>query len=147
MQFAEAYTIGIVTASFARAGEGELVVQALAITFVVFFALTIFTFQSKIDFSFLGGILFASTWVLIIWGLIGAIFGFRPGFIYSLIGAVLFSMYIVFDTYLLMDKVSCSLLHDFLVLLHMCSKTTRKSHQPPHTISVSTARLFRMAAC
>jgi len=77
--FCEAYTISIVTASFARAGEGELVVQALAITFVVFFALTVFTFQSKIDFSFLGGILFASTWILIIWGLIGAIFGFRPG--------------------------------------------------------------------
>eukprot|EP00624_Nannochloropsis_granulata_P003116 evm.model.NODE_25904_length_47336_cov_19.557947.6 len=77
--FCEAYTIGIITATFARAGEGELVVQALAITFVVFFALTIFTFQSKIDFSFLGGILFASTWVLIIWGVIGAIFGFRPG--------------------------------------------------------------------
>lgn len=106
--FIEAYTISIVTASFARAGEGELVVQALAITFVVFFALTVFTFQSKIDFSFLGGILFATTWVLIIWGVIGAIFGFRPGFIYSLIGAILFSAYIVFDTYMLMEKLDYS---------------------------------------
>ncbi|KAM3571811.1 hypothetical protein VYU27_006149 [Nannochloropsis oceanica] len=106
--FCEAYTIGIVTATFARAGEGELVVQALAITFVVFFALTIFTFQAKIDFSFLGGILFASTSVLIIWGIIGAIFGFRPGFIYSLLGAVLFSLYIVFDTYMLMEKLDYS---------------------------------------
>ncbi len=90
--FAEAYTIGMVTASFARAGEGDIVVQALAITFVVFFSLTVFTFQSRIDFSFLGGILFASTWVLIIWGLIGAIFGFNGGFIYALLGSIIFSL-------------------------------------------------------
>lgn len=43
--------------------------------------------------------------MLIIWGLIGAIFGFRPGFVYSLLGAVLFSGYILFDTWMLSNKL------------------------------------------
>lgn len=50
----EAYTIGTVTAAYARAGEGDLVIQALFITMSLFLALTVFCFQSKIDFSFLG---------------------------------------------------------------------------------------------
>lgn len=52
------------------------------------------THDSKIDFSFLSGILFAGVWILIIWGVINAIWGFAPGRIYSLIGAVIFSLYV-----------------------------------------------------
>jgi len=50
-----AYTIGVITAAYAKAGAGDVVVQAFALTVAIFLGLTIFTMQSKIDFSFLGG--------------------------------------------------------------------------------------------
>lgn len=53
--FVEAYSIGVITAFYSKAGEGEIVLQAVGLTAAVFLALTLFTLQSKIDFSFLGG--------------------------------------------------------------------------------------------
>lgn len=41
----EAYTISIVTCTYARAGEGEIVLQAIGITALLFFILTVFTLQ------------------------------------------------------------------------------------------------------
>jgi FtsH-binding integral membrane protein len=82
------------------------VIQALVLTAAVFVALTLFTMQSKIDFSFLGAALFAALWILIIWGFINAIFGYRPSFVYSLLGAIIFSLYIVYDTWLITNKLS-----------------------------------------
>lgn len=41
-----------------------------------------------------------------IWGFINAIMGYQGGFIYSLLGAIVFSLYIVFDTYLITQKYS-----------------------------------------
>lgn len=45
----EAYTISIVTCTYARAGEGEMVLQALGITALLFIALTVFTLQRYVD--------------------------------------------------------------------------------------------------
>ena len=56
--------------------------------------------------SFMGPILFSSLWALIIWGFIQLFF--RPGpvgqMIYALLGAFIFSGYIVYDTYLLLAR-------------------------------------------
>ena len=52
------------------------VLLALAITAAVFVSLTIFTLQSKWDFSFLGAGLGVSLFLLIIWGLCMQLFGF-----------------------------------------------------------------------
>lgn len=49
---------------------------------------------SKWDFGFLGGILFAGVWILIIWGVINAIWGFDEGRVYALIGSIIFSLYV-----------------------------------------------------
>ncbi|CAM9540783.1 unnamed protein product [Discosporangium mesarthrocarpum] len=51
----EAYTIGVVCASYFTQGQGMVVVQAAGLTMAVFLGLTLFTFQTKIDFSFLVG--------------------------------------------------------------------------------------------
>jgi protein lifeguard len=75
-------------------------------TLAIFAALTIFTFQSKIDFSFLGAGLFAALWVLLIWGFVISIFGYRQSFLYSLFGAFVFALYILFDTSLIMQRLS-----------------------------------------
>ncbi|CAM9318519.1 unnamed protein product [Ectocarpus sp. 12 AP-2014] len=71
----------------------------------VFLGLTLFTFQTKIDFSFLGGALFASIWVLMLWGVVMSVFGFQQSYLYSLFGAIIFSLYILYDTSLLMNHL------------------------------------------
>lgn len=56
----------------------ESVLMAVGITAAVFVSLTVFTFQSKIDFSFLGAGLFVVLLIFIFFGLGMAIFGASP---------------------------------------------------------------------
>mmetsp|Transcript_20366 Transcript_20366/g.37925 ORF Transcript_20366/g.37925 Transcript_20366/m.37925 type:complete len:246 (-) Transcript_20366:37-774(-) len=101
------YTVGLVCALYQAVGYGDLILQAAAITMGIFLGLTLFTLQSKVDWSFLGAGLFSALWGLIILGFIISIFGMDGGFmgaLYSWGGAVVFSLYIIFDTYLLMSK-------------------------------------------
>ncbi|KAG5191068.1 inhibitor of apoptosis-promoting Bax1-domain-containing protein [Tribonema minus] len=102
----ESVLVGTVVASYASAGAGGAVVNALFLTLTIFAGLTLFTFQSKIDFSFLGAALFGSLFILMIWGFVISIFGWQPSFWYSLIGAIIFSLYILFDTSLIMNRLS-----------------------------------------
>ena len=96
-----AYTIGITCSGFAANGMLNLVVEAFAITSLIFIALTIFTMQSKIDFSFLGMVLPICLFSFMIWGFF-AVFAF-PSFafsqVYALIGVILFSLYVLYDTH------------------------------------------------
>ncbi len=66
--------------------------------------MTIFTFQSKIDFTFLYGFLFVGTIILIFWGLFSVIFGFQTSFLYSLFGSLLFSLWILADTSIMLKR-------------------------------------------
>jgi FtsH-binding integral membrane protein len=54
------------------------VLMALGITASLFLGLTIFTFQSKWNFSFLGAGLAGSLWILLIWGFVMMFFGGGP---------------------------------------------------------------------
>ena len=47
----EAYTIGVIVAGYAAAGQGRLVVEALVLTLSVFAVLTLFTFQFEMSTS------------------------------------------------------------------------------------------------
>ena len=53
----EAYTIGVITATYASRGQGMLVVQAGGLTLFIFLGLTLYTCLSKKDFSFMGPML------------------------------------------------------------------------------------------
>jgi len=99
-----AYTIGVVTAMYAQAGAEELVLEATFVTAVVFIVLTIYTLQSKRDFSFLNAGLGAGLWIMIIWGLFAMIFGLQTGWVYAVGGSLLFSGYIIYDTYMLAER-------------------------------------------
>eukprot|EP00164_Ancoracysta_twista_P000636 GFYU01000845.1.p1 GENE.GFYU01000845.1~~GFYU01000845.1.p1 ORF type:complete len:291 (-),score=69.94 GFYU01000845.1:204-1076(-) len=101
--FVEAYTVGILCCAFYARGQGNLVLLATIITGGVVLALTAYTFQSKRDFSGWGPALYAALWCHILWGLL-AIFWPSPfgGMMYSLLGALLFSMYLVYDTYMIL---------------------------------------------
>ena len=101
----EAYTIGVVCAAYTAAGQGFVVIEALVLTLAVFGVLTLFTLQSKVDFSFLGAGLSSALWILILWGFFSYLFGQPAGGVYSLFGALIFSGYIIFDTYLIAQKL------------------------------------------
>jgi len=95
------YTIGIVCTAYASLGLMVVVVEAFAITSLVFIALTLFTMYSKMDFSFLGMVLPVLLFTFIIWGFF-AMFAF-PSFaftqVYALFGTIIFSLYVIYDTW------------------------------------------------
>ncbi|KAG9296642.1 hypothetical protein G9A89_002913 [Geosiphon pyriformis] len=98
------YGIGTVVSVY----DTTVVLQAFLITFGTFIALVLFTLQSKIDFSSWGPFLYAGLWVIIFAGFIGWLFPFDRGYHIAVSGlsALLFSGYIIYDTYMIFNKLS-----------------------------------------
>lgn len=99
----EAILVGVCVTFY----EVHSVLEAFALTCAVTIALTTYTLQSKRDFSAWGAGLFSVLWVLIIAGFLQ--FFFQSEMFDKAIaigGAVLFSCFIVFDTHMIMHKVS-----------------------------------------
>eukprot|EP00795_Rhopilema_esculentum_P002164 gene2164-17754_t len=99
----EAYTIGTVVTFF----DQFVVLQAFMLTVGTTMALTVYTFQSKKDFSNWGAGLFNILWIFILAGFMQIL---MPSDILYLgmavAGAIIFSCFIVFDTHLLLHKLS-----------------------------------------
>ncbi|CAE8616428.1 unnamed protein product [Polarella glacialis] len=95
--------VGVVCAMVSAAGLGGIIVQAAAITSLLFGGLTLYAFKSKRNFSFLGATLFPLLFAMSAFGLLSVFFpGLRmgiTGLLYSLAGAMIFCAYIVFDTF------------------------------------------------
>jgi len=102
--FAEAYTVGTFVTFF----ETELVLQAFLITVGLFLGLTLFTFQSKYDFSGLFPFLFYSLLVVVIISIVGIFFPFNGIFdlIIASATAIIFCGFIVYDTYQITKRLS-----------------------------------------
>ena len=64
-------------------------------------ALVLFAFQTKYDFTGAGPYLLVILWSMIMYSFIAGLFGFVPGVGYSLLGTLLFSIYLVYDCQLL----------------------------------------------
>lgn len=98
-----ALNVGVICGMVAAAGLGALVVQAALITGSLVLGLTIYTFRSKRDFSFLGAVLYPMTFGLLIFGLLSIFFpALRTGWLHlgmSFLGAGIFCAYLVFDTW------------------------------------------------
>ncbi|XP_044758525.1 protein lifeguard 1-like [Coccinella septempunctata] len=94
---------GFILATLSAMTNSKIVLMAVGITAVVFLGLTLFSFQTRWDFTMSGGILMVCLIVLVVFGLIAMIF---PGrtiiLIYSSIGALIFGCYMVYDTQMLM---------------------------------------------
>mmetsp|Transcript_21133 Transcript_21133/g.21539 ORF Transcript_21133/g.21539 Transcript_21133/m.21539 type:complete len:344 (-) Transcript_21133:139-1170(-) len=135
---AMASTIGMITTMYAEAGAGDLVLEAVAITASVFIVLTIYTMQSKWDFSFMGAGLGMGLWIMILWGFFAAIFGIQTGMVYALGGSVLFSGFIIYDTYMIAERLDpedyivgaielyLDLVNLFLYMLQLLSELQRR---------------------
>ncbi|XP_036317548.1 protein lifeguard 1-like [Rhagoletis pomonella] len=96
---AESFLLGV-TATYYASSE---VMLAVGITAAVCLALTLFAFQTKWDFTMCGGVLLVAIVVFLIFGIVAI---FIPGkvitLVYSSLGALLFSIYLVYDTQLMM---------------------------------------------
>ncbi|XP_041974305.1 protein lifeguard 4-like [Aricia agestis] len=99
----QAYTIGVVVSYF----DTAVVLQALGITFSVVLTLTLYTLNTKRDFSFVGYGLVAGLMVLIIGGFV-QLFLQSSAFeiALSFTGAIFFSLFLVFDTQQMMNTLS-----------------------------------------
>eukprot|EP00118_Oscarella_pearsei_P019343 m.204901 g.204901 ORF g.204901 m.204901 type:complete len:131 (+) comp39654_c0_seq21:3058-3450(+) len=85
----------------------DAVCMAIGICAVVCLALTLFAFNTKFDFTMLGGFLFVSLVILLVFGLFSVVFvtSYREfrilNLVYASLGALVFSLYLVFDTQLM----------------------------------------------
>ena len=85
---------------------GASVVNAALMTGIVFVGLSVYTVASKKDFTFMGGMLTTGLIVLVVGGLLNLFFFHSSGtsFLFSAFGAMLFSGFIVFDTFNILNR-------------------------------------------
>lgn len=99
----ESYSVGVLVTFY----QVHSVIEAAILTFGVTLALTVYTLQSKRDFSSMGAALFAALWILLLALFLQMLF---PSELMdkaiSVGGALLFSLFIIFDTHMLMHKLS-----------------------------------------
>ncbi len=97
--FISGITIGPVLTAYVLHGVGGVIPTAVAATAVTFGALSLYVNVSKKDFSFLQGYLFVGLIGLILMGLLGFFFHLPiNNTIYSCIGVVIFSGFVLVDT-------------------------------------------------
>jgi hypothetical protein len=96
---AQSFVLGMTTAAY-RIDE---VFLAVGITAAVCLALTLFAFQTKWDFTVMGGGLFVAVIILMLFGILTIfIKGKIMTLIYASAGALIFSLYLIYDTQLMM---------------------------------------------
>lgn len=131
----EAYTIGVLVSFY----DTSVVLQAFFLTAAVVVGLTAFTFQTQRDFSGWGAGLFAGLWILILGGFMQLFVGGElTDTLMSVFGALLFSGFIVFDTQMIMKRVSpedyivatielyLDIINLFIEILKIMEKVNRK---------------------
>jgi FtsH-binding integral membrane protein len=101
----EGYLVGAVTTYY----QATSVVLACIITCGITLALTIFAFQTKYDFTGLGPYLLCVFFAVLMFGFLSAIFCSGSScqtlnLVYALAGALVMSMYIVYDTQLMIGN-------------------------------------------
>jgi len=104
----ESVLIGAICALYNEMGAGDTVVQAACFTVGIFVGLTIFTWQSKIDFSFMRCGIMTCLLMMIMWGCLVMINGYIMSQAYCAVGAVLFCFIIIWDT----SRLSALFKHD-----------------------------------
>lgn len=96
---AEGFLLGVSASYY----QQDAVLMAVGITAAVCLALTLFAFQTKYDFTMMGGILLVAVIILMVFGIV-AIFVHNKivQLVYASLGALIFSIYLIYDTQLMM---------------------------------------------
>ncbi|XP_023940953.1 protein lifeguard 1 [Bicyclus anynana] len=96
---AQSFLLGVVTSAYSV----DAVMMAVGITAAVSLGLTLFAFQTKWDFTMMGGALVAFSIVLLVFGILAIIIRNNIlTIVYAAAGALIFSLYLVYDTQLMM---------------------------------------------
>ena len=97
---------GVTMAPVLMIYTGASVVNAILMTGMVFVGLSVYTVTSKKDFTFMGGMLTTGLIVLVVGSLLNLFFFQSSGtsFLFSAFGAILFSGFIVFDTFNILNR-------------------------------------------
>jgi hypothetical protein len=99
--------IGAICGMFAAAGKGEAIVYAGGTTAAIFFVLSAYVRYSGQDFSFMGPFLFVAVLSNIVLGFIAYLAGWTfMIWMYHVMGVLIFSGYIIYDTDQIVNKVS-----------------------------------------
>ena len=97
----EAYMVSCITAYT----DPESVFIAALLTAAIVVALTIYAFTTKTDFTICGGLLFTALMALFIGGLLALIFRSRYlTILISVLSVIVFSIYLIYDTQLILGK-------------------------------------------
>ncbi|KAI9047051.1 hypothetical protein LZ554_009125 [Drepanopeziza brunnea f. sp. 'monogermtubi'] len=96
----EAYSVSVIVSFY----QSRIVLQAVLLTAGIFVALTLFACQTKYDFTSWMPYLFGALWFLILFGFMAAFLPHNSTteLVYSGVGALIFSGYILVDTQLIM---------------------------------------------
>jgi protein lifeguard len=98
---AESFMLGCMSVVY----DPDLVMMAVGLTAAVCLGLTLFAFQTKLDFTVMGGVLFVAAIILMVFGIVAMFFpGKTITLVYASFGALLFSIYLVYDTQMMMGK-------------------------------------------
>lgn len=111
----EAYMIASVCTLY----DGKTVIMAAIATLVVTASITAYAFYTKEDFTFLGGFLFSGVSLLILL----AIFSFILPFTYTIVcilGVFIYSLYLLYDTQLILGKVGVEFSVDDYLIASIC---------------------------
>ncbi|XP_053606662.1 protein lifeguard 1-like isoform X2 [Plodia interpunctella] len=97
---AQSFLLGVASSVY----DVDAVMMAVGITAAVCLALTLFALQTKYDFTTMGGALLCAVVILMIFGIICI---FIPSnkivtLVYASLGALIFSLYLVYDTQLML---------------------------------------------
>ncbi|EAR90206.1 inhibitor of apoptosis-promoting Bax1 protein (macronuclear) [Tetrahymena thermophila SB210] len=95
----------------------KMILVAAVMTFGIVVALTIYAFKTKTDFTILGGFLFCFVIILIIFGIFLVFTYSRVAYIvYSALGCLLYSLYLIYDTQLIIGEKKYSLdIDDYVI--------------------------------
>ncbi|XP_027203900.1 glutamate NMDA receptor-associated protein 1 lifeguard isoform X1 [Dermatophagoides pteronyssinus] len=93
---AQSFLVGVIASMY----QVQIVIYAVLITGVICLGLTLFAFQTKIDFTVFNGMMFIIFLVFMMFGFIKIFFPHNNTMhlIYSCIGALLFSAFLLIDT-------------------------------------------------
>lgn len=92
---AEGFLFGVIASRY----DELTVIYAFGATLVIVLSLTVFAFQTKIDFTICGGVLCVALVILVLLSIVGIFF---QSYIFKMLiasfGALLFSFYLIYDT-------------------------------------------------
>lgn len=106
---AEGYMLGAVAVS----NDAEAVLIAAGATAIAFFGLSVFAFQTKYDVTGCGGVMVVLLLILLVAGFAMIFLPYNRVvmIVYGAVGSVVFSVYIVYDTQLMMGGAHAFAVH------------------------------------